>query len=284
MSAKFRPRCPHPRGRALEGKGCPSQLAPSPQDFLVSPGPARPAQRSLGPSRQGPVPPVPIPQYPDSDLNWQVLLTSGRIGHLVIVPIFRRVTPSGGGCELTTAASLMRLSSTITCLSCLDLRRGSHCMPCLRRNTSGSPAAQKRPARPCPPRPLCTMSCLSVGLGVTQLARTWTDHDQPVPHPDTRSRFRVTRRCVRSACAPQHNASQHDTLQHWRSRHRSRPVLSAYRSPSQHRNAWRAGCNVPCESPGGLAWAWASGFGSGPRWHGMRQCCQSTRCEAQVTG
>lgn len=254
----LRPRCPTPGKR---GKVGPSQPAPSPQDFLVSPGP--PGPPGLGGPADRALPPVSVPQSADSHFTRAGAADLRRIDHLVIISIFLRMTPFRGGCGLTTAASVVRQPSTITCLTAWICANPIVCL-----SLSVATASALR----------CTTLCLPAGLGVTQLVRTGTDSNQSLlspgympglhgktTHRDTRFRFRVRD----AVCArPARRSTAHP--QHWRSGHRSRAVLSAHRSPSQHCNAWRAGsCNVPCESPGARL-----GSGSGLRWH-------ATRCEAK---
>lgn len=176
--------------------------------------------------------------------------------------IFRRVTPSRGGCELTTAASLMRLSSTITRLSCLDLRPApiQPSCACLCRNCQLLGCA-KRPARPCPPRPLCY--ALPASRPGRYTARANMDRPTTTNASSTHSlSFPSTRRCVCSSCTP-----QHDTSQHWRSRHRkpARP-LGTPQPESASRFATHGVQGVTCRASR-LELAWASGFGSDRRWH-----------------
>lgn len=117
----LRPWSPHSReerqGRPFTACAFPTRIPCFPSS---SPPPA---SGPAGPPEAGPANRV---RFPSLNPSSPLTVTSPhrcccaadlrRIGHLVIVSIFLRVTPSIGGCGLTTAASNMRQSLTITCL------------------------------------------------------------------------------------------------------------------------------------------------------------------------
>ncbi|KAI7787054.1 hypothetical protein LA080_001146 [Diaporthe eres] len=192
---------------------------------------------------------VPQCSVPGAPLPGRQARPSRNYIHLPARDSIQRWMWTDDGCKPREIALDNHLSS------CLDL----HCYHCmlvsLCRNRQHCNCAETSEAMR--PRPLYYP--LPASRPGHYTARENKDRQHPIPPYETLYVLVL------------HIAAQHSTAtQHWRCGHRSRAVLSAHRSPSQHWNAWRAGsCNVPCESPGARL-----GSGSGLRWH-------ATRCEAK---
>lgn len=279
--AALRPRLPPPTptpGR--NGQGRPFTACTFPTRLSCFPRPAWPAA-PWGPADRPRFPspvPVSVPQSPDSDFTlprWAGTADLRCIDHLVIVSIFpardsiQRWEWTDDGCNPHETALNNHLSSS------LDLR--------LAPTLSQPPAPDaQRQARPsllvrCP-----VLLCLPSGLGVTQLARTWTDQDQSLLSPGhnageqplRQSRlFPSTRRCTYSSCTPQHCTALH-----------SMGVAAMAAGPSSRHTADRVSTathgvqGVTCRASR-LELAWAVASGSGLRWGATRGT--PTRCEAK---